>query len=179
MKILKIVLLSLAGLIVLLLVVALFSAKEYTIEREITINKPKQEVFDYVKVAKNQIHYNKWWMADPNVKLDFKGTDATVGFISAWESQDDHVGKGEQEITKIVDGQEVDHALRFIKPFEGNADSRMITETVSESQTKVKWSFHSSMKYPMNIMLLVFPVEKMLGDDLETSLSRLKTSLEK
>lgn len=178
MKILKIVLLSLAGLIVLLLIVALFSAKEYTIEREVTINKPKQVVFDYVKVAKNQNHYNKWWMADPNVKIDFRGTDATVGFVSAWESHDDHVGKGEQEIVKIIDGQEVDHALRFIKPFEGNADSRMITEAISDSQTKVKWSFHSGMKYPMNVMLVIFPVEKMLGDDLQTSLTRLKASLE-
>lgn len=179
MNILKIILLVLAGLIVLLLIVALFSPKEYTIEREITINKPKQVVFDYVKMAKNQSHYNKWWMADPNIKLDFRGTDGTVGFIAAWESQDDHVGKGEQEIVKIVDGQEVDHTVRFVKPFEGNADTQMIVEAISDNQTKVKWSFHSGMKYPMNVMLVIFPVKKMLEDDLQTSLATLKASLEK
>ena len=42
MKILKNILIAIAGLIVLLLVVALFAKKEYAVVREITIGKPKQ-----------------------------------------------------------------------------------------------------------------------------------------
>jgi hypothetical protein len=39
---------------------------------------------------------------DPNMKKTYTGTDAEVGFISAWESTDKNVGVGEQEIKKII-----------------------------------------------------------------------------
>jgi hypothetical protein len=34
-------------------------------------------------------------MMDPNAKMEYKGTDGTVGFISAWDSKIKYVGKGE------------------------------------------------------------------------------------
>ncbi len=54
MNILITILLILAGLIVLLLVIGLFSRKDYAISREVVINKPVPVVFDYVKYLKNQ-----------------------------------------------------------------------------------------------------------------------------
>ena len=54
MKIVKNTLLIIVSLIVLLLVIALFVNKEYSVEREVTINKPKEVVFNYVKHIKNQ-----------------------------------------------------------------------------------------------------------------------------
>ena len=65
MKIVKKILIGLAILIALVLVVALFVGKEYTAESEIIINKPKQEVFEYIKHIKNQNNYSKWNMMDP------------------------------------------------------------------------------------------------------------------
>ena len=118
MKILKIILLIIAIIIVIPLVVALFVAKEYAVERYVEINKPKSEVFDYVKYLKNQDNFSKWASMDPNMKKEFKGEDGTVGFISAWESTDKNVGKGEQEITGIVESERIDYELRFIEPFE-------------------------------------------------------------
>jgi hypothetical protein len=55
----------------------------------------------------------------------------------------------------------------------------MATEFISDNQTRVKWSFSSRMKYPMNIMLLTMNMEKMLGGDLLTGLKNLKSVLEK
>jgi len=81
MKIAKRILLGILGIIVLLLVVALFVKKEYAVEREIAINKPKQEVFDYVKFLKNQDNFSVWAQTDPNMKKDFRGTDGTVGVV--------------------------------------------------------------------------------------------------
>jgi uncharacterized membrane protein len=60
MNILITILLTVAGLVGLLLILALFAKKEYAIGREITINKPAREVFNYVKYLRNQDHYNKW-----------------------------------------------------------------------------------------------------------------------
>ena len=50
MKILKKILLGIVILFTILFVAALFINKEYSVEREVTINKSKQEVFDYVKI---------------------------------------------------------------------------------------------------------------------------------
>ncbi|WP_254500404.1 hypothetical protein, partial [Salmonella enterica] len=72
-------------------------------EREITINKSRQEVYDYIKYLKNQNNFSKWAKMDPAMKTEFRGTDGTVGFVSAWESAKKDVGKGEQEIKNLTD----------------------------------------------------------------------------
>ncbi|MFT3912280.1 MAG: SRPBCC family protein [Ferruginibacter sp.] len=177
MRIVKKILIILVLLIVVLLVVALFLDKDYTIQREVTINKPKTEVFNYIKYLKNQNDYSKWAKMDPNMKKEFRGTDATVGFVSAWEGNKD-VGQGEQEIKGIKDGESVDYEIRFKKPFESVAQAKMSTEAAGETQTKVKWSFSGHMPYPMNLMRL-FGMEKMVGDDLQTGLNNLKALQEK
>jgi uncharacterized protein YndB with AHSA1/START domain len=177
MKILKKLLLGIAILIVLALITALFVKKEYSIERNVTINKPKQEVFDYIKLVNNQVYYNKWVMTDPNVKRTSTGTDGTVGFSSSWVSDNKEVGSGEQEIKKIVDGDSIVLQLHFIKPFEGMADAVMATDSVASNQTKVKWVFSGSSPYPMNLMNLC--MDKMMGKDMDSSLTNLKTVLEK
>jgi hypothetical protein len=179
MKILFKIILGIVVLVVILLIVALFVKKDYSVEREITINKPKSQVFDYIKYLKNQDNYSVWAKMDPKMKKEYRGTDGTPGFVSAWESDDNNVGKGEQQIEKIAEGYRIDLDLHFIKPFECRADARMITESVAGNQTKLKWGFDSKMKYPMNIMLLFMNMEKMIGNDLQTGLDTLKVVLEK
>lgn len=178
MKILKIIVFALLGIIALVLIIALFVKKEYAVEREITINRPKMEVFDYVKYLKNQSNYSKWATMDPAMKKDFRGTDGEVGFVSAWDSEKEDVGKGEQEITKIEEGNRIDFELRFIEPFETTDNAYMVTESVNDSVTTVKWGFDGKMKYPMNLMLLFMDMEGMLGGDLEQGLTNLKGVLE-
>ena len=158
---------------------ALFVKKDYAVEREITINKPKQEVFDYIKMLKNQRQYSVWQQRDPNVKINYNGTDGTVGFISSWQSENKQVGTGEQEITKIVEGDRIDSKLRFKVPFEAEDDAYMTTEAVSPTQTKVKWGFKGAFPYPMNLMQLMMNMDKEVGGDLGTGLSNLKNVLEK
>lgn len=177
MKILKKILFVIAGLIVLALVVALFVSKEYSVKREITINKSSHEVYEYVRFVKNQEHYNKWVMMDPAMKKDYKGTDGTVGFVYAWDSQKDDVGKGEEEIKVLEEDKKINLEVRFIKPFEGIAVTEMTTEAVSPTQTKVSWGMSGESAYPMNLMNTV--MDSMLGADLEESLQTLKGILEK
>ncbi|MFT3795291.1 SRPBCC family protein [Flavobacterium sp.] len=170
---------TVGGLIALVLIVAMFVKKNYSLQRQIAINKSRQEVFDFVKHTQNAMRYNKWFMTDPNHRKELRGTDGTVGFVYAWDSDNKQVGKGEQEIKSMVEGQRIEHEIRFIKPFEGKADAWMETKEDGNGTTVVVWGFSSGMKYPMNIMLLFMDFEKMLGKDMETSLSNLKNVLEK
>ena len=179
MKILKRILLAVLAIIGLALITALFVKKEMHAEREVVINKPKSEVYNYVKYLKNQNDYSKWGSMDPAMKKDFKGTDGTVGFVSAWESEKDDVGEGEQEIKGIKEGERIDYEIRFKEPMESTAAAYMTTEAVSENQTKVKWGFDSKMAYPFNIVRLFMDIDKMIGDDFQTGLNNLKAQLEK
>lgn len=178
MNIVIIILSIIGGLVVLFLLVALFVKSEYTIGRTIIINKSRQEVFNYIKYLKNQDHFNKWVMMDPNLKKEFKGVDGTEGFIYAWEGNK-RAGKGEQEIKRIAEGERMEVELRFVKPFEAVAQAPFTTESLDGNKTKLSWGMSSRMKYPMNIMLLFMDMDKLLGKDLELSLSNLKGILEK
>src|SRR5476649_899486 len=97
-----IILAIILAIIAIPFIVAIFKPEEYVIEREIVIKRPKADVFNYVKLLKNQDHYSKWVMTDPSMKKSFTGTDGTVGFIYAWDSENKQAGKGEQEIIKLT-----------------------------------------------------------------------------
>ncbi|MCO4293325.1 SRPBCC family protein [Solitalea sp. MAHUQ-68] len=174
MKIIGILILFVVSIVIVLLITALFVKNEYKVEREIVINKPQQQVFDYIKLLKNQDHYNKWVMMDPNLQKDFRGTDGTVGFVYAWNGNK-QAGQGEQQIKRISDRQ-IDIQLRFIKPFEGIANTSLSTNTLSSQQTKVKWEMSGRNPFPMNLMNLL--MNKTLGESLDESLGNLKTVLE-
>jgi hypothetical protein len=178
MKFLKRLLLFILFLVAAALITALFVSKDLNVEKEIVINKSKSQVFDYIKYLKNQNSYSVWAKMDPNMKASFAGTDATVGFVSAWEGNKD-VEKGSQTITAIVEGEKLETDLKFIEPWESTAKAYMNTTAVNDSATKVVWGFKSKMTYPMNIMKLFMNMEKMLGDDYEKGLANLKTVLEK
>ena len=178
MRIVKKILIGIVVLLGAVLITALFIKKDYTAEKEIVINKPKQEVFDYVKYLKNQDNFSAWAKMDPTMKKEFRGTDATPGFVSAWEGNSD-VGKGEQKIVKITEGQRIDYELHFIDPFEARSPAYMTVEEVSPTQTKVKWGMSGEMNYPLNIMRVFMNMSEVIGKDFQTGLDNLKVILEK
>ena len=164
-------------LVLLFLVLPLSIKKEYTIEQKVVISKPNTVVFEYIKLLGNQSYYNKWVMMDPNVKRTGTGADGTMGFVSAWDSNVRNVGKGEQEITKIIPGARIDSKVRFEKPFKNVADVNMATKAIAPEQTELIWTMRGQNKYPMNIMNLFIP--GMLANDMAESLENLKGVLEK
>lgn len=175
MKILKFLLFLIVGLILVGLIAAAFIKKDYLVEKEIIINKPKQEVYDYVKYLKNQNEYSYWASLDTNMQKTFTGTDGTVGFVSAWKGNKD-VGQGEQEIIKIDEGKRLDYEMRFKEPMENTANSFMSVEEAGPTATKVKWAMYGHSKFPMNIMNPF--LNSMVGGDFEKGLANLKKKME-
>jgi uncharacterized protein YndB with AHSA1/START domain len=113
--------------------------KNHYVNREIIINAPRQKVFDFLRLLKNQEQFNKWAKAGKDRKEETKGTDGTVGFIYSW-SGDKSAGKGEKEIMKIVEGKRIETEIRFEKPMRISAWVIMETESLSDNQTKVNLS---------------------------------------
>lgn len=178
MIILWIVLGAIIGLIVLVLIIAAFTKKDYSVERTVIVEKSKEETFDFLKSLRNQDSFSKWAGLDPNMKKEYIGTDGTVGFISKWESDHKQVGHGEQEIKKLIEGERIESELRFLKPFRGIAHAYMTTTALSPNETTVVWGFNSRMIYPMNILLVFMNMEKMIGDDFSLGLDNMKKLVE-
>lgn len=176
MNILITILLVIVGLIALLLILGLFMRKEHYVKREIIINAPSQKVFDYLKLLKNQDEFNTGAMAGADRIKEFKGTDGTVGYIYSWKG-DKNAGEGEKEIKNIIEGKRIEAEIRFIKPMAVTANIILETETLSDHQTKVYWTNAGTLKYPVNIMIPL--LEKGVAKGMDTSLSTLKTILEK
>lgn len=171
MKILKRILLGILALVVILLIVAAILPKTFSSERQIVINKPRSEVFEYIKYVKNQDNYGVWQLSEPDLKKAYEGNDGTVGFKYSWDGK--KLGKGSQTISNIVEGEKLETKLDF--GFGDPATSHLITKDAGAGQTTVIWGLSGKSPYPLNIMSLFFDV----GDDFEKGLANLKAVLEK
>src|ERR1044071_9102229 len=142
------ILIVLAGIIALLLIVAMFMKKRHYVKRVITINAPRQKVFDFLKYLKNQDLFNKWATADKkNRKEEFKGTDGTVGFVYSWSGNKD-AGQGEKEIKNIEEGKRIETEIRFMKPMRVSASVIFETESISENQTRASMINTGTLPWP-------------------------------
>jgi uncharacterized protein YndB with AHSA1/START domain len=171
----KKILLILASLVVLALIAAAILPKDFKIEKSITINKPKSEVFAYLKMMENGQKWEPWSKMDPEMKTELKGADGTVGAISSW-SGNSEVGVGEQEIKNIAENNRIDFELRFQKPMKATNQAYLITEDAGENQTKVTWGMTGRTDFPVNLLcnLMHGQVEK----DFAAGLANLKEILE-
>ena len=178
MKVLKNILIVIVTIILLVLVIAALAPSDIYVKRDVTINKSKSEVFDYVKYLKNQDEFSTWSKIDPNMKKEFVGVDGTVGFVSAWDSDHPDVGKGEQEIIKIDPENQIDYELRFLEPWESTSTATMVFTSIDSATSTVSWDLKGEMPYPMNLMLLFVDMNESVGGDLEKGLNNLKGILE-
>jgi len=163
-----------------LVVVACLSAAmlpaRYIVARDIIVNRPRAQVFGYLRLLRNQDNFNKWIMSATDMKREFRGTDGTVGFVYAWEGK--RAGKGEQEIVRIEEGDTVETELRFVKPFRDVAQVQLITEFISPEETRVVWTFSGKRNFGMKLMHRILNMRKMMSRDLDTGLITLKKELE-
>ena len=165
------------GIVFLILLLIAVAPLDFNMERQVSINKPKDVVFDYLKYLKNQDNWSVWNMKDPNMKQELKGTDGTVGALNSLVSENKNVGRGAQEIMKITGSERIDMELRFQEPMEVVHQAYFILKSNSQNQTQVSWGFKGKLKRPMNV---IFPLMKgMLKKDFDGGLNNLKNILEK
>ncbi|MDG1331390.1 MAG: SRPBCC family protein [Crocinitomicaceae bacterium] len=168
----------LLSIVAIVLIVGLFVDGDFTVSRKVTINQPKEKVYDYLSMIGNQQEYGVWQKKDPKIKIKTTGTDGTVGFISSWESNMEDVGKGEQEITKLVEDKLIATEIRFIEPMETTSQAYLEIKEVSGNSCTVEWKFEGGSPYPWNILMLFMDMDKELGPDLKKGLKNLKSILE-
>ena len=172
-----IVLYIIGGIIALLLLVSLVAPKSYEVHRSIVIDRSLEEVYDYLRMIKNQSEWSPWKKKDPDMKQEYLGTDGEVGFIAKWEGNKD-VGVGEQEITRLEPNNSIETELRFFKPWKSVSNGYLTVEQVGQNQTKVVWGFKGVNPIPFNLLMLFMNFDKAVGKDFDEGLGSLKNVLE-
>jgi hypothetical protein len=167
----------LAGVLLIILLLAVIAPKNYDVNRSIVVNQPVSSVFEYLKYLKNQEQWSPWERKDPNMEKEFAGVDGEVGAVSRWKGNKE-VGEGEQEITRVVKDEVVESNLRFFKPWKSQSNAYLRVEESGIGATKVTWGFSGHNKFPISIMMLFMNMDKAVGKDFEEGLSSLKSVLE-
>jgi hypothetical protein len=148
--------------------------KTMEIHSGVIIDKPKDEVWSYIRLLRNQENYNTWIRQDPNIKMNYIGRDGTVGFIAGWESRT-RMGNGEQEIIKISEGESYEAELRF-RNHENRTHVMTTVESTDGGKTKVTTIMSAAPSFPMNLMVPM--MKKVLKKNMDENSANLKKILE-
>jgi hypothetical protein len=168
-----------AVIVAVIILLMLVAPRKYNVQRSIVINRPIDEVFQYLKHLKNQDHWSPWKSRDPVMKQTYEGTDGTVGFVAKWESDKKDVGVGEQELKGLVENERIDTEIRFLKPWKTMSDGYLLVREIEPSVTEVIWGFSGTNSPPINVMMLFYNMDKSVGKDFDEGLAKLKRTLEK
>jgi len=164
---------------VAIIVLGSYLKNDYLIVREISINKPKQQIFNYIRLLRNQNEYSYYNLKHPNTVKSYSGTDGEVGFTYSWSSKVNSIGTGTQTISKIVEGDEICCDIQFTKPLPLKSVAVISLTAINENETKVTWTFSSFYNFPLNAIIYFVNLEKLIGNDIASSLVTLKENLER
>jgi len=178
MKLLKYIGIGIVVLLLFVLFVALFLPKTFEYEKSITINAPIDSVWVNVNSLAALDNWSPWNAYDPQMIKETSGVDGTVGAIQSWESEIENVGSGSQTIVTVQKPTLFETKLDFYKPHKSHGKSyiKLLTDGVG---TKATWGMRGSMSYPFNVMILFMDMEKNMGKDWDSGLSKLKDLSEK
>lgn len=178
MKVLKIIGIILLVLVVLIIVLGLIAPKEYAVERSVTINAPKELVFNHVVKFRNWVAWSPWAEKDSTMTYTVDGKDGQEGAVYKWVGDPKITGTGEITNTGVKPNEEMIYHLHFIVPWEDESDGYTRVAD-AEGGTKVSWGMYGKNKFPWSIMALFMSMDKMMGPDFERGLELLKGICEK
>ncbi len=146
MKILKRILIVVAGIIVLLSIIGLLLPSKSHVERSIVINAPIETVFDQVNTLKNWKKWSPWYKKDTAAVITYNNIPSGNGASYSWESKNKEVGAGTLTLSDVKPNEHITENMAF-KDW-GDAKAEM-NFTKEGNATKVTWIMDSD--YGWNI----------------------------
>lgn len=154
-----------------------WSRKDYELSRTVIINRPKPEVYAFIRQLKNQQLWMPWFLNDPNFVIKFKGEDGKLGAASYWKGN--NKVEGIQKITKMQEGKLLETQLLFLRPYKSLSLNYMAVKELEPDRTKMVWGVKGVHRFPASVFMLFYGMERAIGKDFETGLYNLKNLLEK
>lgn len=175
MKILKIILLTIAGLLLLLILISFFLPGEVRVERNIIIYTSPSVPFSLVNDLRKWKEWSVWHQYDSNTVYDYSEFSEGEGSWFTWKSK--VTGNGKLSITESKPDEYIKTNLVFEDMGINYAD--FLFEKIGDNSTKVTWIFMSKGEgmpwyfIPASKYFNLF-MDKPLGDDFEKGLQALK-----
>lgn len=146
------------------------------ISREIVIKATPEVLFPFINNSRKMNDWMPWQDSDPGVKMQYSGPDEGVGSKSSWDSPG-KMGTGNAIVIESVQNRSVKTQLTYTKPME-MAQLAEVSLTPVDGGTKVKWSVDGHNGFMFRLMGVIMNVEKMVGDEFDKGLSKLKIAAE-
>jgi len=154
-----------------------WAKKEFDISRTVIINRPKEEVFNFVRQLKKEPQWMPWFEKDFKGILKFKGDDGKPEALLYWKGHK-YFYEGTQKIIKLNQGKIMETRFLIVKPFTLALLEYKGLKDIDESKTKMVWGVRGNLAFPLSVISLIHPVDKAYGKDLEAGLKKMKSILE-
>lgn len=171
MKTLKIIGITLVGIIILAVLIAYLLPRHIHVERSAVITASPEVVFEQVNVLKNWEKWSPWHRIDPKMEIIYSGPEAGAGAAYAWSSTDPSAGQGKLTITESIPYSLIITEIDFME--RGTAASQY-TFKPAEDGTLLTWSMDTDMgNNPVARYFGLF-MNKLLGKDFEKGLQNIQ-----
>ncbi|MGX5735482.1 SRPBCC family protein [Bosea thiooxidans] len=178
---LKTVLLSLLGLVVVgvavVLILAARKPDSFQVTRSATINAPPERIYPLIADFRAWDAWSPWEKKDPAMQRSFGGAEAGTGATYAW-SGDKNVGEGSMRIVEAAAPSRVALKLDFLKPFETHNDV-VFALTPKGGTTTVTWIMTGPTPFIGKILHVFMDMDRMIGGDFESGLAAMKAAAER
>jgi len=171
------ILLAVAFIAILFIVVIAGRPEEFTVARAASICAPPEKIFPRVNDLRQWDAWSPWAKLDPNAKNSISGADAGAGATMAWDGNR-KVGAGKMTITESQPGARIRLRIDFQKPMQATHTAEFTFRPEGDS-TVVTWSMAGKNNFTGKCFGLFVDCEKMIGDQFERGLARLKSVTEK
>lgn len=154
-----------------------WARKEYDISRTVVINRPKEEVFNFVRQLKKERQWMPWFLNDFEGILKYKGEDGKLDSLLYWKGHR-KFNEGTQKIVKLNQGKIIETRFLIVRPFRIVLLEYKGLKELDDQKTKMVWGVRGNLAFPLSVISLIHPVDKAYGKQLEEGLKNLKTVLE-
>lgn len=174
----KLIALILLAAVVVVLVLAATQPDTINVQRTARIAAAPERIFPLL----SDFHRNSWgaWSPyedkDPDMQRTLSGAANGVGAVYEWQG-DSNIGQGRMEIVTAQVPSKVTIKLDFIKPFAAHNVAEFTLQPQAAG-TDVTWSMRGPATFLSKIMGLFLNMDRMIGNDFETGLARLKVIAE-
>jgi len=176
---------TIAVVVVLLLVVVVGAVLAYAatkpdvfhVQRSASMKAPADRIFPLINDFRNWSGWSPYEHKDPAMRRTYSGASAGTGAIYEWEG-DKNVGSGRIEIADTAPPNRVAIKLDMIKPFEAHNRVEFTLQPQGDT-THVTWAMNGHTPYLAKVMHVFLDVDRMVGQDFEAGLAKLKALAEK
>lgn len=176
MNILKKILIVIVVFAALIVVIGYLLPRNVSLERSLMIDASADVIWQEIKGVKRMANWQPWNKMDPDMKIVYSGPDYGIGSKSEWDSQDENVGQGTQEIIESVENEKIRVEMYFGGMPDPNYADLILTS--AEGGTNVKWTYEGDLGSGPLFRYFGLMLDGMLGPSYEEGLNAIKSRIE-